>query len=165
MAWLTDFSYRKAHWIGHSSGAGTDYQIPIITHYGSGSDSGEDVYLNGHCRSDFGDIRFTDDDGQTELDYWMESKTDGTQARFWLEVKDNLDAVDRKIYVYYGNSSAQTTSNFDNTFIFGDPFDSSTLNTTRWPSVDGNPTYSIDPATHILEVTNCLLYTSDAADE
>ena len=31
------------------------------------------VSLHGNCRTDFGDIRFTDDDGVTLLDYWMES--------------------------------------------------------------------------------------------
>lgn len=41
-----------------ASGAGTDYQVKIIAHYGNGTDNGADVYLNGHCRNDFGDVRF-----------------------------------------------------------------------------------------------------------
>ena len=38
------------------------------------------------CRSDFGDIRFTDSDGVTELSYWMEEKVDGDYAVFWVKV-------------------------------------------------------------------------------
>ena len=47
--------------------------------------TGQDaVNLNGHCRTDFGDVRFTDDEG-TLLDYWIESKVDGEYAIFWVE--------------------------------------------------------------------------------
>jgi intein/homing endonuclease len=49
--------------INPASGAGTNYQVRIVAHYGSGVDSGPDVYLNGKCRTDFGDIRFTRSDG------------------------------------------------------------------------------------------------------
>jgi|GEM_PF-4593451 len=91
--WLSGWSYRKSHVINGASGAGTNYQIKIIAHYGSGTDSGEDVYLNGHCRADFGDVRFTDDDCVTLLDYWMESYTAGDNALFWVKVADNLSPV------------------------------------------------------------------------
>jgi hypothetical protein len=74
--WLTGWTYRKSHVINYATGAGTGYQVRIVAHYGSGTDSGGDVYLNSHCRTDFGDIRFTDDDGTTLLDCWMESKVD-----------------------------------------------------------------------------------------
>jgi|GEM_PF-5110522 len=85
--WLTGWKYRKSHEIiGSSAGAVSDYQIKIKVHYGSGTDSGEDVYLNGKCRNDFGDIRFTDSDGETELPYWMEKKVDGDYAIFWVKV-------------------------------------------------------------------------------
>ncbi|MEM3697109.1 MAG: hypothetical protein QXQ94_06380, partial [Candidatus Bathyarchaeia archaeon] len=75
MGWLSGWSYRKSHVINSASGAGTNYQVRVKAHYGSGTDNGENVYLNSHCRTDFGDVRFTDDDGETVLDYWMESKT------------------------------------------------------------------------------------------
>jgi len=85
--WLEGWSYRKSHEINSSpAGAVTDYQMPIKVHYGAGVDDGEDVYLNGKCRNDFGDIRFTDSDGVTELSYWMEEKVDGDYAIFWVKV-------------------------------------------------------------------------------
>jgi hypothetical protein len=57
-SWLEGWGYRKSHVINPASGAGTNYQVRIVAHYGSGTDSGPDVYLNGRCRTDFGDIRF-----------------------------------------------------------------------------------------------------------
>jgi len=45
--WLYGWRYRKKHVInGSTAGAVTDYQVRIRVHYGEGSDSGEDVYLN-----------------------------------------------------------------------------------------------------------------------
>jgi len=119
MPWLTGWLHRKSHEIvGSTAGAVTDYQIRIKVHYGSGTDSGEDVYLNGKCRTDFGDIRFTDSDGVTELSYWMEEKLDGDYAIFWVKVPYIPASPDTAIiYIYYGNPSATTTSNGVSTFI------------------------------------------------
>jgi len=125
--WLTDWDFRKSHTIENSTGAGTNYQISIVAHYGSGSDSGKDVYLDSNCKTDFGDIRFTDNDGNTELDYWIEEKTDSDNAIFWVEVKDDLDSSDVTIYIYYGNDAVSTTSNGYNTFLEFSNFNDGTL--------------------------------------
>jgi len=132
MAWLSGWTYRKFHAITGSSGAGTNYQKRIIAHYLPGSDSGEDVYLNSKCKTDFGDIRFTDDDS-TELDYWMESKVDSDYAIFWVEVADDLGS-NQSIYIYYGKADATTTSNGTNTWdYFYDPeTDSEGANPSGW---------------------------------
>ena len=122
--WLSEWNYRKSHVIQNASGAGTNYQIRITVHYGAGTDSGEHVYLNEHCKTDFGDIRFADDDGTTLLDYWMEEKVDSEYAIFWVEVKDDLSSSNATIYIYYGNPSASTTSNGKNTFPFFDDVES-----------------------------------------
>jgi hypothetical protein len=118
--WLSGWQYRKAHVINSASAAGTNYQIRIKVHYENGTDGGEDVYLNSHSRTDFGDVRFTDNDGVTELDYWMETKVDSDYAVFWVEVADDLSADNVTIYIYYGKSGALTTSNGENTFPFFD---------------------------------------------
>jgi hypothetical protein len=101
-------------------------------HYGSGTDSGADVYLNGHCRTDFGDIRFTRSDGTTLLDYWMETKVDSDYAIFWVEVADDLSSSNATIYIYYGKSDATTTSNGNDTFIFFDDFNDNSIDTSKW---------------------------------
>jgi hypothetical protein len=94
----------------------------LTVHYGSGTDSGEDVYLNRSCTSDFGDVRFTDDDGSTLLDYWLEEKTDGANATFWVEVADDLTLYDVTIYVYYGNGAVSSVSSGVDTFLLFDDF-------------------------------------------
>jgi hypothetical protein len=116
MAWLTGWQYRKSHVINSANNAGTNYQVKIVAHYGTGTDNAGNVYLNNHARSDFGDVRFTSSDQTTLLDYWMESKTDNDNAVFWVEVSDNLSVANVTIYIYYGKSDATTTSNGDNTF-------------------------------------------------
>ena len=93
------------------------------------------VFAEGHCKTDFGDIRFTDNDGRTLLDYWMESKTDGDNAIFWVKVADDLSQFNRTIYVYYGKSDATTTSNPDNTFLFFDDFNG---DLSKWMTISGS---------------------------
>lgn len=134
--WLSGWDYRKSINITGSAGAGANYTIEFDVEYGSGSDSGNTVYTGSKCQTDFDDIRFTDDDGDSELDYWMEEYTASADATFWVEVADNLDS-NQTIYIYYGNSTVSTTSNGDNTFHFFDAF-SSTLDTSKWDTVQGS---------------------------
>jgi len=144
MGWLGGWQYRKSHVINSASGAGTNYQVRIVAHYGSGTDSGADVYLNSHCRTDFGDVRFTDYDGETLLDYWMEMKVDGDYAVFWVEVADDLSSSNATIYIYYGKSDATTTSNGANTFLFFDEFDGTDIDFNKWTLVgDSQIAYSV----------------------
>jgi hypothetical protein len=96
------------------------------------SDSGADVYLNGKCRTDFGDIRFTKADGVTLLNYWMESYVASNYAVFWVKVADDLSTNPVTIYIYYGNPSATTTSNGDDTFILFDHL----TDITGWSAVE-----------------------------
>ena len=111
-----NWSYRKSHTVNPATGAGTNYQIRIVVHYGSGSDSGNDVYLSSQCRTDFGDIRFTDSGGQTLLNYWMESDNASSAAIFWVKVSADLSSSAQTIYIYYGNPSATSISNCAATF-------------------------------------------------
>jgi len=92
---------------------------------------GYEVSLNGRCRSDFGDVRFTKSDKITELDYWMEEKVDGRYAIFWVEVDAiPADPDSTTIYLYYGKSDGTTTSDGDATFQFFDNFD--TFDDAKW---------------------------------
>ena len=123
-AYDANWLYRKRLTIsGTTAGAQTYFQMEIDVFSGSGSDSGKNVYCSTHCNSDFSDVRFVKSDGSTDLDYWRQSYVSGTSAIFWVEV-DSIPAspstVD--IYMYYGYSSATTTSNGGNTFAFFDDF-------------------------------------------
>jgi hypothetical protein len=123
-AYDSNWLYRKKLTIGGSTaGAQSDFQMQVIVHASTGTDSGMDVYCNDHCNSDFGDVRFTESDGDTDLDYWRQNFTSGTNATFWVEVDSIAASPDTTdIYLYYGNSSATTTSNGENTFEFFDDF-------------------------------------------
>ena len=123
--WLTGWSFRKQHTInGTTGGAQTDYQVGIKVYYGSGVDGTEivygvtygKVYLDSECRTDFGDIRFTNSSGEDELDYWLETKVDSNYVQFWVKV-DSIPASPNSvnIYIYYGKADATTTSNGPNT--------------------------------------------------
>ncbi len=133
MGWLSGWNYRKSHVINPSTGAGTGYQVKIVVHYGSGTDSGADVYVNGKCRTDFGDIRFTGADGTTLYPYWMQYKVDGDYAIFWVKILDDLSTSQATIYVYYGNSSASSISNGSQTFLLFESFETISSN----PSENG----------------------------
>jgi hypothetical protein len=64
------------------------------------------------ARLDYGDIRFTDSDGITQLNYWQEA-----DGRFWVKVPSIPASSTKTIYVYYGNTSAISASSVQNTFI------------------------------------------------
>ncbi|MHA2150227.1 MAG: DUF2341 domain-containing protein, partial [Candidatus Thorarchaeota archaeon] len=137
--WLSGWQYRKSHTIESSLGAGTNYQIRIAVQRSTGTDSGEDVYVGTNCKTDFGDIRFTDNDGITELDYWIQESTTES-ASIWVEVLDSLD-IDVDIYLYYSNPTADTASDGSNTFIAFDDFEDYTPGATPsaqngWTNID-----------------------------
>ena len=116
MGWLSGYQYRKKVTISGSSGAGENYQVKLTI----GSSSGGDFHLEGHCVDFPNDIRFTDDDGETLLDYWIEDPTQDP-ITVWVEVKDSLDN-DVDIFVYYNNPSASSASDGDAVFEFFDDF-------------------------------------------
>ncbi|MEZ4210871.1 MAG: DUF2341 domain-containing protein [Candidatus Paceibacterota bacterium] len=92
----------------------TNIQVKIVLTYDS------------DMQSDFDDIRFTDSDGQSDLDFWLEEKIDGVSATFWVEVPSLLGSSNRTIYVYYNNDLAASTSSGSNTFVEFDDFSGST---------------------------------------
>ena len=104
------------------SGAGTGYQIKLEI----GDSAGGDFHLEGHCQNFPHDIRFTDDDGVTELSYWIEDTT-ADPITVWVKVADDLGS-DQSIYCYYGKSGDNTTSDGYATFEFFDDFEDGDVN-------------------------------------
>jgi hypothetical protein len=132
MGWLAGWTYRKNHVINPASGAGQNYQKRIVVHFGAGIDNDENVYLDGKCLANFGDIRFTSSTGNALLDYYIEKKVDSDYAVCWVEITDDLDAYDRKIYIYYGKAGAASVASGDATFIFFDDFE---VDLSKWQFV------------------------------
>ena len=125
-SWLTGWDFRKSITITGVAGAGADYPIEFDVNYGGGADSGNSIFTWSECQTDFDDIRFTDDGGSTELDYYIREYGASGDAEVWVEVSDSL-ASNQVIYIYYGNAGASTTSNGDNTFYFFDDFEDNDL--------------------------------------
>jgi hypothetical protein len=109
-----------------------------------------EVYTDGHCKTDFGDIRFTDSSGNILLDCWLEEKTDSNYADFWVEISDNLTDGNSTIYIYYGKADATypylatDLAQGEATFLFFDNFDAASLDwVNKWLSTDQS-LYSIE---------------------
>lgn len=152
MAWLTGWQYRKKITIeGSSAGSVTDYQIELMLRYGSGTDNGNEIFLNGHCRTDFADIRFTQDDGETLIPHWIEHRVDEEFAVVWIKIPSipaSPETVD--IYLYYGNSSADDASNPEDVADVYEGFESGV------PGIFTNKSYVsfYDDADHVHEGSN-----------
>jgi hypothetical protein len=140
--WLTDWTYRKSHFIAPASGAGQNYQKRIVVHYGAGTDNDENVYLDGKCLTNFGDIRFTDSTGVTLLNYYIEEKIDNDYTICWIKILDDLNIYESKFYIYYGKIGVSSISNGTNTFIFFDDFE---VDLSKW-TLFHSPILSTDHA-------------------
>ena len=106
------------------------------------------ITLDSKCRTDFGDIRFTEDDGATELDYWIDEKVDGDYAIFWVEVSTiPASPASVTIYVYYGKDDETTTSDMSNTFVDSNPMETLAGFDARFTKVDGDDRV-LDEATY-----------------
>jgi len=101
-----------------------NYQIKLKVPY--------DLDMN----ADFSDLRFTQADGITDIDYWIHEYTPSSEAIIWVEVPSIPALSTANIYMYYGNSSAVTTSNGENTFLFFDDFNDGVIDTVKWTEID-----------------------------
>jgi len=151
---LEGWECRKGHdIIGSPSGAQVDYQMRLVVHYGSGTDYGEDIYCNSLCKGDFGDIRFTDSDGNM-MHYWMEEKTDFDKATIWVKVPYIPSYPNRtEIYTQYGNPDASTISNGKATFLIFDDFNDNSFNTSLWEDISA-PGGSVSETGGVLQLNS-----------
>lgn len=145
--WVSGYSYRKKITLTGQSGAGTSYQVKLLVGESSGA-TGENFDLESHCSNFPNDITFTDDDGSTELYYWLEGTPTGTTpnrlSTFWVKVTDSLE-TNQDIYVYYGKSSDNTdNSDGANTFVFFDDFSYTDSPTNHGWGAPSGGTWSVD---------------------
>jgi hypothetical protein len=128
--WLTGWQYRERIDFYEVAGAGTDYPFSItVTH---DTDDGADnwtagyqrICTEGNAQTDFDDVRFTDNDGSTVLDYWRESYTVSTTSEFWFKLNDDVSSGTVRAYIYYGNSAVSTGGDPQDVFLFYDDFGS-----------------------------------------
>jgi hypothetical protein len=121
--YLGGWLYRKVGSLSRASGAVTNYQMKLLLGE-SGDTAGADVHCEGLCKPDFSDIRFTQTDGITLLDYSIESIAGATPnqlATVWVE-HNSIGVGATPVPLYYGNAAAAAVSNGKNTFPFFDHF-------------------------------------------
>ena len=129
------WSWRKEITITNGGSALTDYQVLIVTDTAV-------LISEEKMKNDCSDIRFTDSDGITELSFWIESGTNTQTTRIWVKVP-NVPSGAKTIYMYYGNPNSGTgSSNIGNTFIFGDEFDGTSIDTGKW-NIGSDNTFSV----------------------
>jgi hypothetical protein len=75
-----------------------------------------ELYNATKARLDYGDVRFAQN--SIGLGYWMESDN-----KFWVKVPSVAAGGTADVQMYYGNPSASSASNGNNTFRFFDSFD------------------------------------------
>jgi hypothetical protein len=125
--WNMSWNYRKLANIENPS---ANYQMKITIGYNSGA-SNVDVHLEGKCKTDFSDVRFTNKNNTAELSYWIENKTNGDKAQFWVKTNGE-DALN----IYYGNAAAISKSNASAVFLFFDDFSGNSLDTNKWDQMN-----------------------------
>ncbi|KKL46904.1 hypothetical protein LCGC14_2340900, partial [marine sediment metagenome] len=109
----------------------TDYQVKMEVPYEIG------------MKNDFSDLRFTDEDKITELPYWIEEKTASDKATAWVKVPNIAASSEKTIYMYFGNSSADSVSDGEAAFSFFDDFSGSNLDSNKWMQINGGiPSFS-----------------------
>lgn len=114
----SEWSYRLQGNITPSESCGnlSHYQVKLTLHYTGGPSTGSDVYLNNSSQKDFGDIRFTEADGETLLGHWIQDLTPGINATVWVEF-DSVPEEGTGFYLYFGNSKVASASDGYDTFL------------------------------------------------
>jgi len=131
MAWLTGYTYRRAIVVTEATGGTlTDYQVKLSilsTSFGA-------------IQSLAQDVRVTDSDGITLLDYWVESFDGSANLVVWTKIPSLTASSARTLYVYYGNSGAADAQAFSSVFVKGNGFDSGFGDLTARTSGSGTAT-------------------------
>lgn len=126
--WLSETSWQKRKTIPITGGNNTILNYPAKITLAYDSD----------MQTDFDDIRFTDADAKTLLDYYLYSKTDSSTATFYVRIPSiplYLSGV--PVRAYYGDGAAGSLSNIDNVFTFADDFNDNSIDANKWQTVSG----------------------------
>ena len=121
--WLAGWTYRKQIAVKENSGSALSYyQVAVDL---QGNDAAAAGYVDfAKLQSTGDDLRFTSDDGVTLLPYWLESFDPVAKtAKVWIKTTAIPSMGLVWVWVYYGNASASSASDGDDTFEFFDDFE------------------------------------------
>ncbi|MDG6221834.1 MAG: DUF2341 domain-containing protein [Candidatus Bathyarchaeota archaeon] len=106
----------------------TNYQIKINVPYDS------------DMNSDFSDLRFTNSDEQTLIPYWIESYIASDSTVVWVNIPSIPALSTETVYMYYGNPSASSESDPEETFDIFLDFTTAGVETYGGTNQDRDPT-------------------------
>ena len=118
--WNNSWSYKQSINITDIGGIGVPENYSVWINV---------TFATGKMNSDFSDLRFANSSETSELNYYIESNTSNS-AQVWVKIPQISSDNSTLIYMYYGNPTATTGSNRNNTFLFFDDFYS--VNPTNW---------------------------------
>lgn len=131
------WAYYKTITIDNSGGAETNnYQVKLTIDTAT-------LVSAGKLQVDCDDLRFLDSDNSTELSYYLESGANSASTIVWVKIPTLTTSASYAIYMYYGNSSATSSSSGTNVFSFFDDFLGTDINATYWYEKDTNGSYSV----------------------
>lgn len=141
-AWLSGFDYQKDIVLNSTSPTTlTSYQVKFIVWNTTGTDSGQNIYLNGHLTqpTTWNDIRFTTTTDAI-CDIWIQ-ESNTSAAIIWVEVP-YIYTGGTTLRCYYGKSVATAVSDGDATFRFYGTFAVVPLNVDKWVGVGNYTLYN-----------------------
>jgi len=121
-----DIDWTKRRPITISGSHPENYQLKIVIPYDS------------DMRSDYGDLRFLENENAGELSYWLEDKA-ADNCTAWVR---RLENTDNTFYVYYSNPNVTTTSDISSTFIYGIDWTAQTPLPPNWTLVNATVSFS-----------------------
>ncbi|MDD5487287.1 MAG: DUF2341 domain-containing protein, partial [Dehalococcoidales bacterium] len=110
------------------------------------------LITNNKMESDCADIRFTDSDKKTLINYWIESGCNTTDTKMWVKIP-SIPTAGKNIYLYYGNSSASSTADGEAVFDFFDDFLGTSLDTDKWQDFNPESFGSLEVADGLLKIS------------
>jgi len=116
------------------------------------SGQGNRCYIAARCQTDFEDLRFTDNDGTTELYHQILDVSASDTAVVWVRVADNLATDCRTIYMYYGEADSGDASNGDSCLLAFEDFEGFSTGAfstqSDWKIFNPDPTNACSIVTH-----------------
>ncbi|MEO5928533.1 MAG: DUF2341 domain-containing protein [Candidatus Kapaibacterium sp.] len=116
----------------------TNYAVNVVVNTAS-------LIATGKMRADGADMRFTDNDCCTPLNYWIESGLNSSFTSVWVNIPTLAGSSTKTIYLLYGNPAATPASNANLVFPLYDDFNGASLDLTKWtpPRVGGSGSASV----------------------
>ncbi len=123
---LVGWTYRRKITLTNPSASSlTDYPVALTLNT-------QTLISQGKLQAGCEDLRFTDDDGQSLLSYWLESGCGGSSTSLWVKVSTLPASANKEIYLYYGQAEAPSGKSGIATFSFFDDFNDEAISGSLW---------------------------------